>query len=172
MDDSWDARAYDKVSGVLEEWGQRILERRKWQGDEAVLDAGCGSGRPARILAAKVPRGTVYAVDKDQNMIREAQANLRGFKNVHVMQSDIASVRLPVQVDVIFSNAVLHWIADHEKVFANFAGLLKDGGELVAQCGGQGNLENALAVVEGVMADDPFRQHFCRVEKPMALCGA
>lgn len=166
MDDSWDARAYDKVSGVLEEWGQRVLERRKWQGDEAVLDAGCGSGRPARILAAKVPRGTVYAVDKDQNMIREAQANLRGFKNVHVMQSDIASVRLPVQVDVIFSNAVLHWIADHEKVFANFAGLLKDGGELVAQCGGQGNLENALAVVEGVMADDPFRQHFAGWKNP------
>ena len=166
MDDSWDARAYDKVSGVLEEWGQRILERRKWQGDEAVLDAGCGSGRPARILAAKVPRGTVYAVDKDQNMIRGAQANLRDFKNVHVMQSDIASVGLPVQVDVIFSNAVLHWIADHEKVFAHFAGLLKDGGELVAQCGGQGNLENALAVVEGVMADDPFREHFAGWKNP------
>ena len=73
---------------------------------------------------------------------------------------------MPVQVDVIFSNAVLHWIADHEKVFANFARLLKDGGELVAQCGGQGNLENALAVVEGVMADDPFRQHFAGWKNP------
>ena len=82
MDDSWDARAYDKVYGVVEEWGQRVLERRKWQGDEAVLDAGCGSGRPARILAAKVPRGTVYAVDKDQNMVRQAQTNLRDFQNV------------------------------------------------------------------------------------------
>lgn len=82
MDDSWDALAYDKVSGVLEQWGLRVLERRKWQGDEAVLDAGCGSGRPTRILATKVQRGTVYAVDMDQNMIRQAQSNVRGFKNV------------------------------------------------------------------------------------------
>ena len=105
MDDSWDAHAYDKVSGVLEEWGQRVLERRKWQGNEAVLDAGCGSGRPTRILAAKVPRGTVYAVDRDQNMVRQARSNLRDFQNVQVMQSDIASVKLPMEVDVIFSNA-------------------------------------------------------------------
>lgn len=166
MDDSWDARTYDKVSGVLEEWGQRVLEQREWQGDEAVFDAGCGSGRPTRILAAKVPRGTVYAVDMDHNMVLQAQANLRDFQNVQVMQSDIVRVKLPAQVDVIFSNAVLHWIADHEKVFANFAGLLKHGGELVAQCGGQGNLENALAIVEGVMADDPFRQHFTGWKNP------
>lgn len=91
---------------------------------------------------------------------------MRDFQNVRVMQSDISSVKLPVQVDVIFSNAVLHWIADHEKVFANFAGLLKDGSELVAQCGGRGNLENALAVLGGVAADGPFRQYFAGWKNP------
>lgn len=85
------------------------------------------------------------------------------------MQSDIASVRLPMQVDVIFSNAVLHWIADHGKVFANFAGLLKDGGDLIAQCGGQGNLENALAglSVEPVVFDS--REQFSAYVKTVVI---
>lgn len=108
----------------------------------------------------------------DENMVRQAQCNLRDFQNLQVMQSDIASVRLPVQVDVIFSNAVLHWIADHEKVFAHFAGLLKEGGELIAQRGGQGNQENALAVVEGGYGRRSVQGTFCRMEKSMALCGA
>lgn len=164
--DNWDARTYDRVSIVQEEWGHRVMERRKWEGEEVVLDAGCGSGRPTRILATKVPRGTVYAVDMDESMVSQAQENLRDFRNVHVIQSDIASVQLPEMVDVVFSNAVLHWIADHGKVFANFASLLKDGGELVAQCGGHGNLEKSLAILDGVAAADPFRQYFAGWKSP------
>lgn len=165
-DDSWDAQTYDKVSSVQEGWGLGVLQRRKWKGDEVVLDAGCGSGKPTRALAARVPKGMVYAVDLDPNMVRQARANLRDFNNVQVMQSDIASVKLPAKVDVVFSNAVLHWIADHRRVFANFAGLLKDGGELLAQCGGQDNLENAIAILDRVASSDPFRQHFAGWKKP------
>jgi trans-aconitate methyltransferase len=159
-DSSWDAQTYDKVSSVQEGWGLGVLQRRKWKGDEVVLDAGCGSGRPTLALAAKVPKGIVYAVDMDPNMVRQAQANLRDCNNVQVMQSDIARVKLSAKVDVVFSNAVLHWIADHRAVFANFAGLLKDGGELLAQCGGQGNLESAIAILDRVALSNPFRQYF------------
>ncbi|HEX6562497.1 MAG TPA: methyltransferase domain-containing protein [Nitrososphaera sp.] len=166
-DDSWDAQTYDKVSSVQEGWALGVLQRRKkWRGDEVVLDAGCGSGRPTRALAARVPKGIVYAVDMDPNMVRQAQANLRDCNNVQVMQSDIASVKLPAKVDVVFSNAVLHWIADHRAVFANFAGLIKDGGELLAQCGGQGNLENAIAILDRVASSDPFQRYFAGWKNP------
>lgn len=181
-DDSWDARTYDKVSVVQEEWGRGVLQRRKWKGDEVVLDAGCGSGKPTRILASLVPKGRVYAVDRDPNMVRQAQANLRDCGNVQVMQSDIAAaagamMKLPEKVDVVFSNAVLHWIADHKRVFANFAGLLKEddeggGGELLIQCGGQGNLENALAVLDNVISSNgQFRQYFAGWKNPWHFAG-
>jgi trans-aconitate 2-methyltransferase len=142
------------------------MERRKWKGDEIVLDAGCGSGRPAKILAAKVPKGRVYAVDRDPNMVQQAQAGLRDCGNVQVVQSDIATVRLPEKVDVVFSNAVLHWVPDHGKVFANFVGLLKEGGELLAQCGGEGNLKGALAVFGRVASGEPFSRHFTGWKEP------
>ncbi|HVX03288.1 MAG TPA: methyltransferase domain-containing protein [Nitrososphaera sp.] len=165
--DLWDAQTYDKVSSIQEGWALDVMQRRnKWRGDEVVLDAGCGSGRPTRALAGKVPEGRVYAVDMDPNMVRQAQANLRDCNNVQVIQSDITRVKLPAKVDVVFSNAVLHWIADHRAVFANFAELLKDRGQLLAQCGGQGNLESAIAILDRVASSDPFRRYFAGWKNP------
>lgn len=83
---SWDARAYDQVSYLVQcTWGRQVLEWRKWQGDEIVLDAGCGSGLLTKELAKKVPRGRVYAVDIDSNMLRQAKTNLQPFDNVKVV---------------------------------------------------------------------------------------
>jgi hypothetical protein len=40
-----DARTYNQVSYIVQyEWGQQVLDWRKWHGDEIVIDAGCGSG--------------------------------------------------------------------------------------------------------------------------------
>src|SRR3712207_5078982 len=64
----WDARAYDKVSSNVQlEWGRKLLEKRKWIGNEIVMDAGSGSGNLTKILADKVPNGQVYAVDADSD---------------------------------------------------------------------------------------------------------
>jgi trans-aconitate methyltransferase len=57
---------YDKVSRLVQyRWGQRILECRKWNGNETVMDAGCGSGLPSKLLAQRVPRGNVYLEKMD-----------------------------------------------------------------------------------------------------------
>ena len=62
--DCWDAQTYDQVSRLVQyRWGQQILEWRKWNGNETVMDAGCGTGLLTKLLAQRVPRGKVYAVD-------------------------------------------------------------------------------------------------------------
>jgi ubiquinone/menaquinone biosynthesis C-methylase UbiE len=53
--------------------GQQTLEWRKWHGNEIVMDAGCGSGLFTKQLAQKVPRGKVYAVDIDPNMVNRQE---------------------------------------------------------------------------------------------------
>jgi trans-aconitate methyltransferase len=59
----------------------------------------------------------VYSVDIDPNMIDKARKNVANFKNVIVIQSNLISVDLLSKVNVIFSNAALHWVSDHKKVF-------------------------------------------------------
>jgi trans-aconitate 2-methyltransferase len=158
---SWDARTYDKVSSNVQlEWGRKLLEKRKWVGNEIVMDAGAGSGNLTKILADKVPQGHVYAVDADSNMVQQAKSNLSGCRNVQVINSSMDKVSLPTEVDVIFSNAALHWILDQEGVFLHFWKLLKPNGELLIDYGGHGNLERPLSVIFKIMQSEQFKEHF------------
>jgi trans-aconitate 2-methyltransferase len=60
----WNSEIYHDISTVQEKWGQDVIRREKWIGNEIVMDAGCGTGRVTRILAQKVrAEGMVYAVD-------------------------------------------------------------------------------------------------------------
>jgi len=123
---SWDARTYDQISRLVQyRWGQQVLEWRKWRGDEIVMDAGCGSGLLTKRLAKRVPRGKVYAVDIDSNMIKQAKNNLQFLNNVEIIQSSFTDIRIPGKLDVIFSNSALHWIQDHRKAFQKFWEMLK-----------------------------------------------
>ena len=111
----WDATTYDHISNVIEAWGHKTIGYRKWKGNEIVLDAGCGSGRLTKILSIKVPQGKVIAVDSDLSMIRLAKENLAKFYNIEFIKMDISEIELEEKVDVVFSNAVLHWILNHKK---------------------------------------------------------
>ncbi len=158
---SWDARTYDKVSSNVQlEWGRKLIEKKRWIGNEIVIDAGAGSGNLARILADKIPNGKVYAVDSDSNMVQQAKSNLSGWRNVQVIYSSMDKVNLPMDVDVIFSNAALHWVLDQQGVFLHFWQLLKPNGELLIDYGGHGNLERPLSVIFKEMRSDQFKEYF------------
>lgn len=78
---SWDAHTYDKVSSNVQlEWSRKLLDKRKWVGNEIVMDAGSGSGNLTKILADKAPHRHVYAVDADPNMVQQAKSNLSDYK--------------------------------------------------------------------------------------------
>jgi trans-aconitate 2-methyltransferase len=181
---SWDARTYDQVSRLVQyRWGQQVLKWRKWRGDEIVIDAGCGSGLLTKQLAKKVPRGKVYAVDIDSNMIKQAKKNLQFFDNVEIIQSSFTDIRIPRKVDVIFSNSAVHWIQDHRKAFQEFWMLLKpmndinkissnnnsntgSSGQLLIQCGGHGNLQKIITILERITHLDQFKEHFTDWKQP------
>jgi trans-aconitate methyltransferase len=132
--DCWDAETYDVVSGTQEKWAKTIIETRKWTGKENLLDAGCGSGRITRILSKVITKGKIYAFDNDSNMVKRAKENLLGIENVKVLKAyllDIGPSVIQLKFDVIFSNAVLHWISDHRQVFRNFNDLLNENGVLL-----------------------------------------
>ena len=178
---SWDARTYDQVSYLVQyRWGQQVLEWRKWHGNEIVMDAGCGSGLLTKQLAKKVPRGKVYAVDIDSNMIKQARNNLELFDNVEIVQSSFTDIRLPRKLDVIFSNSAFHWVQDHRKAFQIFWELLKPmntnnkdtissnsnsnsnarSSQLLIQCGGYGNLQQIITFLERIAHLDQFKAYF------------
>jgi trans-aconitate 2-methyltransferase len=150
----WDASTYDRVSDIQAEWSLEVIDRLDLQGDETVLDAGCGSGRVTKLLLESLPRGRVIGVDSSASMVEKAREALPD--RTEFIVSDLLDLELTEAVDAIFSNATLHWILDHRRLFERLHAALRPGGRLEAQCGGLGNLDEFLNSLENVNGDERF----------------
>jgi len=148
----WDATTYDRVADPMTRWGAGVLDRLPLKGDERVLDAGCGSGRVTELLAERLPRGTVVALDGSPAMVEQARARLARFGDrITYVVADLGQpIPLAEDVDAILSTATFHWVPDHDALFRNLAGVLRPGGPLVAQCGGAGNIASVQRVLAGI----------------------
>jgi len=155
---SWSGAEYDRLSTPMEAMGREVLERLPLEGSETVIDAGCGSGRVTEALIARLPRGRVVGVDSSASMIDAARERLGDKAELHV--ADLVTFDLGLRADAILSTATFHWIADHDALFARLRAHLREGGRLVAQCGGQGNIASVHAAARGAMATETYAPHF------------
>lgn len=150
----WDAVTYDRISDPQVAMAGPVLNRLSLVGDETVLDAGCGSGRVTQLLLDRLPNGHVIAVDAAPSMVEEARVALGD--RATVFQSDLQQLTVPEPVDAAFSNAVFHWVPDHQLLFDRLFTALKPGGRLVAQCGGEGNIDRLRDLAGEIAAEEPY----------------
>jgi len=133
---AWDARTYDRSSQPQQAWAGEVLARLGGVApDAAVLDVGCGTGRVTETLLALVPRGRVLAIDASADMVALARERLGD--RAEVWCEDVLDLELHEPVDAIISTATLHWVPDHDRLWARLAGVLRPGGVLEIQCGGE-----------------------------------
>ena len=119
--------------------------------DATVLDVGCGTGRITEILLTLVPQGQMMAVDSSAEMVAFARQRLGD--RAHVWCQDVLDLELSQLVDVIVSTAALHWVTDHERLWARLAQALRPDGVLQVQCGGHGNIRDVRDVIDAVALD-------------------
>jgi trans-aconitate 2-methyltransferase len=171
----WDGQSYDRLSGPQARWGRAVLERLDLSGDETVLDAGCGSGRVTEELLAKLPRGRVIALDASPSMIDQAKKRLAGAASrgqVTFVRADLADLSLATlggsTVDAVLSTATFHWVTDHDRLFSNLRSVLRLDGQLVAQCGGEGNIASVVAAVRSLGVERAGTWLYATVEETEA----
>jgi trans-aconitate 2-methyltransferase len=153
----WDAATYERLSHPIAAMGVEVLDRLELEGDETVLDAGCGTGKVTQELNARLPRGHVIAVDAAPSMVEQARALLPA--TVDVRQADLLSLSLEQPIDAVLSTATFHWIPDHDRLFQRLHGALKPGGRLAAQCGGEGNVDEVKDAGFAAAAEAPFADY-------------
>lgn len=141
-------------------WAQALIDQLALQGDESVLDIGCGDGKVTAELARHVPDGRVLGVDRSWAMVRLAQHSFAQVPNLAFAQMDAARLGFATGFDVAFSNATLHWVHDHRGVLDGVARALRPGGRLLFQMGGQGNAAGVVATMETLMARPAWRRYF------------
>ncbi len=113
----WDAHTYDRSSEPQQAWAAEVLARLDGIAQDAtVLDVGCGTGRVTEALLALVPRGRVLAIDASADMVELARERLGD--RAEVWCQDALELDLDEPVDAIVSTATLHWVPDHDRLWA------------------------------------------------------
>jgi trans-aconitate methyltransferase len=79
---------------------------------------------------------------------------------------DARKIRFPQAFDLVFSNAALHWVDDHQAFLGGASGCLRSGGRLVVSCGGKGNAQDVFAALRAEMRSGRWREFFRRMDRP------
>ena len=97
------------------------------------VDLGCGTGSATQLISARWPRAEVIGVDGSAEMLATAATQANAGARVRWQQADIGSWRAPAPVDLIYSNAALHWLPEHATLFPALIAQLAPGGVLAVQ---------------------------------------
>ena len=164
----WNAADYAANSAVQQAWARELIAQLKLRGDERVLDVGCGDGKVTAELARAVLRGEVVGVDAAEEMIRFARKTFPAarFSSLKFQVADARKFRFDAPFDVLFSNAALHWVDDHQAFLRCAAAALKPGGRLVVSCGGKGNAHDVFLALRPEMRLARWRQFFRKMPLP------
>lgn len=131
----WDASLYDKKHDFVAEYGKGLLEYIPHDQEQAILDLGCGTGTLTAQLVGL--GGRVMGVDSSPQMIDRAKEQ---FSGIEFQVCDALALPFEREWDVVFSNAVFHWIGDHRALLQNIRRALKPHGTLVCEFGANGNI--------------------------------
>jgi trans-aconitate 2-methyltransferase len=127
---TWDPAQYLRWSDHRLRPAVDLLQRVPLTSPARVVDLGCGTGNVTALLRARWPDARVTGVDASTAMLERARASDRG---VEWLEADVATWTPSAPVDVLFSNATLHWIDDHAALFPRLVTLVAAGGALAVQ---------------------------------------
>ena len=164
----WNAAAYAANSTVQQSWARELLARLKLRGDEQILDVGCGDGKVTAEIARALPHESVTGMDASPQMIEFAKTAFPApkFSNLRFRVMDARKIQFDRNFDLIFSNAALHWVDDHEQFLRHAAKVLKSGGRLVISCGGKGNAHDVFLALRPEMRLKRWCQYFRQMPLP------
>lgn len=129
--ENW-ARVFDDPARDDWQKPRQVIAALNLAAAAAVADIGAGTGYFAVRLAQALPKGRVYAVDLEPDMVRyvEQRARQMELANLTAVLAAADDPRLPAQVDRVLIVNTYHHIGGREEYFRRLAGSLKAGGEV------------------------------------------
>ena len=131
----WNASLCDQKHDFVAEYGSDLLQFIPQNAEQSILDLGCGTGALTERLAGLGRR--VLGADSSPEMIESARAQ---HPELEFVRCDALNLPYEQEWDVIFSNAVFHWISDHGALLRSIRRALKPDGLLVCEFGAEGNI--------------------------------
>lgn len=143
VENAWNPNTYDGRHSFVFEYGEDVVGLLDPQPGERILDLGCGTGHLTNRIAET--GAEVVGIDRAPEMLEEAQ---RTYPERRFVRADARTLPFADAFDGVFSNAVLHWIAEQDAVVRSVAAALRPGGRFVVELGGSGNVGSIVEAVE------------------------
>jgi len=154
----WDPEQYERFKAQRAEpfWDLAALVDTSHPA-RRLADLGCGTGELTVELAARTTAGEVLGIDSSPAMLAEAAA--RAGDGLRFESGDIARWCVPGAFDLVFANASLQWVPEHDLVLGRWAASLRAGGQLAVQV--PANADHASHLVSAEIAHtEPFLSAF------------
>src|SRR5271169_6872588 len=111
--EDWSARQYLKFEDERTRPPRDLLAQVPLQRPRQAVDLGCGPGNSTELLVERYPQSEVIGLDSSPDMLRKARERLPQCKFI---EADIAAWTPDPGTDLLFANAALHWVPDHQRV--------------------------------------------------------
>lgn len=164
---TWDPKTYTAFAAPRLRPALDLLARVAATEPKLVADLGCGTGNVTRILGQRWKRARVIGVDSSAEMLAEAGADTGRQAWV---QADIGAWECDKALDVLFSNAALHWLDDHATLFPRLMGMLAPGGTLAVQMPHNHAAPSHTCMVEAAMTG-PWAERLADVLRPSPVAA-
>ncbi len=144
---AWDPAQYLKFAGHRLRPAVDLLNRIDLADPAEVYDLGAGAGNVTRLLEARWPMARITGVDESPAMLAKAAAAAPA---IAWQRADLATWQPPRPADLVYSNAALHWLGDHARLFPALFAALAPGGVLAVQMPRNFSAPSHAAVAEAV----------------------
>lgn len=153
--DAWKPDQYDRFKAERTAPFHDLLALVQGHAHRRVVDLGCGTGQLTRLLHERTGAAETLGVDASPAMLERAAA-VAG-DGLRFLEADIGALDGMVDgpVDVVFSNAALQWLPDHEAVLDRWAGFVGPGGQLAVQVPANPD-HPSHRLIDEVAAEAPF----------------
>jgi trans-aconitate 2-methyltransferase len=148
----WDPALYKQFEDERTRPARDLLARVPLAAAEHVVDLGCGPGNSTELLLERFPQADIVGLDSSQAMLVSARERL---PHCRFELGDVSTWRAQVAPDLIFANAVLQWVPQHDALLPRLFSQLAPGGVLALQM--PDNLEEpSHRLMREVAAEEPW----------------
>jgi len=166
----WNAIDYSVNSSNQKRWAFENIWKLNLNGNERILDIGCGDGKITAELSKIIPNGFVIGIDNSEDMIELAKSSYETgkFPNLQFHLMDASRLDFNSIFDIVFSSSALHWILEHNPVLQGIFNSLRPGGKVFLQMGGKGNAKEFIDNINWVINRD-WHNYFINFKFPWAF---
>ncbi|MBS0847300.1 trans-aconitate 2-methyltransferase [Citrobacter sp. JGM124] len=126
----WNPISYLQFATERTRPAEELANRINYPQARSIIDLGCGPGNSTAVLCKKYPVAKIVGIDNSPAMLEKARNMLPGCQ---FEAADISNWRSQKKQDVIFANASLHWINNHDVLLPHLVSQLVPQGVLAIQ---------------------------------------